>query len=211
VVEVESGTADAYGDPTPNFGLVSVWRSPNNMTATADGTSWSGNSGQCSGAACTSRISVCAGTCGASASLFELMTVHKIMPNLSDNTLNCSTTISVTNWFSAQCAGSNSGIVSIMARGGVTHNSLSAITTSFSGSYQFIIGGVTPGTYNVTVGGVGPNGANCISGVCTVASGDSFIEFTSTSGAVVMSPAGVVAGGSIFSGENVLKGSSIVH
>ena len=209
VVEVETGVADAYGDPTPNFGLATVWRSPNNMTATDDSVSWSGNSGACSGAACTYRISVCAASCGASASLFELMTVHKIMPNLTDNTLNCSTTVAVSNWFSSQCTGSNSGIVAIMSRGGVTHNSLSSITTAFSGTYQFIIGGISPGTYNVTVGGVGPNGSNCVSGVCTVASGDSFIEFTSTSGTVSVSPVGSATGGSIFNGKNTVQDSKV--
>jgi hypothetical protein len=180
VTELESGTADGHGDPTPNFGLITRFLSPSTITVTDDGTTWSGNSGLCGGNACTHRVSVCAGSsCGSNATVFEALTVHKIAQSLTDTSLTCTGITPDSNWFAAQCAGAVSAMVFAGTRGGTTHSTITSFTTTHSGTAQYLIGGLTAGTYTVTVGGAAVTGSPF-----TVAAGDNSIEFTSAAGVV---------------------------
>ena len=182
VTELESGTADAYGDPTPNFGLVSKFLSPGTITVRDDGTNYSGNSGLCSGAACTHRVSVCAGSsCGSSVSVFESLAIHKVAQSLTDTSLTCTTQTPDANWFVAQCTGALSSMVFAGARGGMSYSTMAGFTSTHSGTAQYLISGLAAGSYTVTVGGTPVSGSPF-----TVASGDNSIEFVSAAGAVVL-------------------------
>jgi len=180
VVELESGTADTYGDPTPNFGLATRFLSPGTISITGDGNTYSGNSGACNGSGCSYRVSVCAGSsCGSAASTFESLVVHRVLPSRTDQALNCPSTWTQTNWFIAQCAGTNTAMVVALARGGTTYSSMSGFTTTHSGTAQYLFGGLSAGTYTVTV-----NGSQVSGSPFTVGSGDGSIEFLSTAGTV---------------------------
>jgi hypothetical protein len=179
-VELETGVADGNGDPTPNFGLATRFLSPGTISIAGDGNTYTGNSGMCNGSGCTYRVSVCAGSsCGSTASTFESLIVHRVLPSRTDATLNCPSTWTQTNWFIAQCAGSDTAMVVALARGGATYSSMSGFTTTHSGTAQYLFGGLSAGTYTVTV-----NGSQVTGSPFTVGSGDGSIEFLSTAGTV---------------------------
>jgi len=104
-----------------------------------------------------------------------------VLPSRTDQTLNCPSTWTQTNWFIAQCAGANTAMVVALARGGTTYSAISGFTTTHSGTAQYLFGGLTAGTYTVTVAGTPVTGSPF-----TVGAGDNSIEFTSAAGAVVV-------------------------
>jgi hypothetical protein len=212
VVELESGTADGHGDPTPNYGLVTRFLSPGTVSVTGDGNTYSGNSGVCNGytAGCTYRVSVCAGSsCGSSASLFESLIVHKIVARgLTDTSLSCTGQTPDANWFVAQCAGAVSAMVFAGARGGTTYSTIAGFTTTHTGTAQYLFGGLTAGTYTVTVNGIPVSGSPF-----TVGANDNSIEFLSTSGTVGINGSGVVTSsvGWTIAGHAAASGNVIIH
>ncbi len=128
----------------------------------------------------THRVSVCAGSsCGAAASSFESLTVHKVAQNLGDTTLTATVKLTDADWYGVQ----TSDKVVVLARGGVTHSTMAGFTTNHSGTAQYLLGGVTPGVYDVTIGGTPVTGSPF-----TVPSvKDASIAFESTAGVVAFS------------------------
>ena len=125
------------------------------------------------------RVSVCAGaSCGSKVSGFESLIVHKISQNLSDLTLTTRALNPDGNWTGVQTADK----VVVVARGGITHGSMAAFSTTHSGVAQYLFGGLAAGIYAVTINGVGVAGTPF-----TVTDGDNSIEFESTAGTVNVS------------------------
>jgi hypothetical protein len=212
VVELESGAPADVNGPARTFGLATRFLSPGTVTVSDDGVNYTGNSQQCvtpgldTQQGCTYRVGVCAGaSCGSTASTFESLIVHRVLPSRTDQTLNCPSTWTQTNWFIAQCAGANTAMVVALARGGTTYSAISGFTTTHSGTAQYLFGGLSAGTYSVTVGGSSVTGSPF-----TVAAGDSSIEFTSTAGAVaVAATSGIGAGTQMQNGR--LSGQATIH
>jgi hypothetical protein len=206
VEELETGTADAHGDPTPNFGLVTNYLSPGTITVQWDGSTYNGAYGH------TDRVSVCAGgSCGGSASVFESLIVHKVVARgLADTTLTCTGITPDANWFLAQCAGAVSPMVFAGARGGTTYSTIAGFTTTHAGAAQYLIGGLTAGAYTVTV-----NGSTVPGSPFTVGANDNSIEFLSAPGMVSIN--GSVGGtsgsgsGSSVSGKTTASGNMVIH
>ncbi len=147
-------------------------------------------------------------TCDATASNGEFMVVHRISTGTGDTTLTATLLSPDSNWTGAQTATH----VVLFSRGGTTHNAITGFTTTHSGTAQYVFAGLTAGTYTITVGGVGVNGANCVSGTCTVASGDTTAEFESTAGVVsVNGSAPPSGGGGSLSGTVTFSGRAIIH
>ena len=87
------------------------------------------------------------------------------------------------NCTAVQIADSSFPKVAVFARQGALLTGAS-FTTTHSGTAQYVIAGLTPGTYNVTVGG-----STVVSGA-TVNANDNTLYFESTDGAVVVSESG---------------------
>ena len=199
VTELEDGGAAANGNPARTYGLLTKFFSPGTITVQDDNTSYTGSNGH------THRISVCGGSsCGSSVSTFEVVTVHKIAENLSDTNLTATALNPDGNWTGVQTTDK----VVLLARGGTTHSSITGFTTTHSGTAQYLLGGLTPGTYSVTIGG------NPVAGSpFTVSASDNSIEFLSTAGTVSISGAGNLgsATGSAISGQVSAGGNVIIH
>ena len=128
----------------------------------------------------THRVSICAGSsCGASASTFESLVVHKIANGLSDTTLNTSALNPDPNWTGVQMCGAVSCSVYLGTRHAVLRSTMAAFSTTHNGTAQYLFAGLSAGTYAVTINGVGVSGSPF-----TVAASDNSIEFESTAGTV---------------------------
>jgi hypothetical protein len=202
---LETGTSDAFGDPTPNYGLITTFLSPGTITVNWDcpnnlecspSSSYPGGSGH------TDRVSVCGGSsCGAPVSTFESMIVHKVAANLTDTTLTTTALNPDPNWTGFQSVDK----VVLMARGGSTHSSISGFTTTHSGTAQYLFGGLTPGVYTVTISGTPVSGSPF-----TVSANDNSIEFDSTAGTLSVNGS-ASTGSSIISGQATVNGNAVIH
>jgi hypothetical protein len=132
----------------------------------------------------TARAYTCASTdgttCSSALSSYEAIVVHQpcanntcTMPTITQPT--CSGTGG--NCTAVQIADASSPKVAVFARQGVTLTQVS-FTSTHSGTAQYVIAGLAPGTYNVTVGG-----SSVVSGA-TVNANDNTLYFESTAGAV---------------------------
>jgi hypothetical protein len=200
IVSLEDGHA-ADDNPARIFGVVSAFLSPSTNFVHWD-CPGGGSAPQCSpgstysgGAGYTDRVSICAdpsstGACGATASGFESLVVHKVVNGSgstgapsTDTTLTTTALNPDANWTGAQSCGAVGCGVFIGARGGITHSTMAAFTTTHSGTAQYLIGGLTPGTYTVTVGGSAISACNGVAGgTCTVGVNDTSAYFESTAG-----------------------------
>jgi hypothetical protein len=192
VTEVEDGGTDP-GYPSPGtsppriYGLKWTWLTPSGFTVTTtdDGTSYTNGNGH------THRIGRCGGssscTSPQSVSSFADIGIGKIMQNLSDTTFTVSAINTAdSNWSGAVTCGATSCAVGLMALGGALYSSVSNFTVSFSGTAQWMIGGLSTGIYTVTVGGSAVAGSPF-----TVVAPSNLIEFSAASGAVVISQTAV--------------------
>jgi hypothetical protein len=98
--------------------------------------------------------------------------------------------------------------VVLMARGGVTHNSVPGFATTHVGSAQYFFGGLTAGNYTVTL-----NGTPVAGSPFAVADGDNSIEFESISGTISVNggaapPSGQSSG--LF-GNVGTRGNVVIH
>jgi len=103
------------------------------------------------------------------------------MQSLSDTTFTQVAFNPSSNWTGAQVTGATSSAVYMQSLGNSLTASFPGITTTHSGTAQYIIAGLSPGTYTVEIGGTPVSGSPF-----TVLSGDSTIFFTSTSGALTI-------------------------
>jgi hypothetical protein len=143
--------------------------------------SYTGGAGQ------TFRVSICAGTgttaagCDTGNTAAEWVAIHQVSMNQSA-TMPTITQPSVTatggNGFAVQIADASYPKVLMLARQGASLTAAS-FTTTHPGTAQYLLAGLAPGTVTVTVGGVAVTGSPF-----TVTSGDTSVEFTSTSGLV---------------------------
>lgn len=153
-------------------------------TNNSDG-SFSGGNGE------TFRVSVCASVTGSSCDAGntegEFIVVHEPIAG-SGNTPPTMGLISAidANHRGVEVDGS-SPKVALFPRGGSTYTA-STFTTAHSGTAQYIVTGLTPGTYNVTVGG-----SPVVSGT-SVAANDNSLYFESTSGLISVQLQGGPAG-----------------
>jgi len=214
IQSIESGVSDGLGDPSPSYGIVTDYMSPSGIYVTWDCpggvecsaypslSTYSGGWGH------TDRVGVCAGSgsCSNSATSFESLQVHKIMPSLTDGTLTTAVlnASDSANFYHVQMTGSNTSAVAVLPRGGTTYSSMANFTTTHSGTAQYIFGGLASGRYAVTVGGSTVAGSPF-----TVTDGDNSIEFTSTAGAVAVTA--VVSQGTTLQGTAGASGSVIIH
>jgi hypothetical protein len=144
-------------------------------TDNPDGT-YAGGGGQ------TFRVSACIGSgtdasgCSPSATSAEILTVHQ--PSMNQSlAMPALTLLSASNFRVLQISDPTSPKVAAFAQGGALYNSVSFVTT-FSGTAQYLVAGLSPGSYNVTV-----NGSAVLSGV-SVASGDNTLYWEGGPGAV---------------------------
>jgi hypothetical protein len=132
----------------------------------------------------TFRVSVCASTTGSSCDTSntegEFVVVHMPVAG-SRNSLPTMEMISTidANHRGVEIDGS-SPKVAVFPRAGTTYAS-ATFTTAHSGTAQYLVAGLTPGSYIVTVGGIPI--ANC----CTATSASDSIYFESTAGSVSVS------------------------
>jgi hypothetical protein len=198
ILEQQNGIADAHGDPTPQYNLISKFVVPGGAPAVFmhyDGTAYTGANAH------TDRISICAdsgstGACGASGQNgLELIQVHKVATQ-PDTSLTTTALNPDVNWAGVQTTDK----VVLFARHGTTYSTIAGFTTTHSGTAQYLFAGLTPGTYTVTVGGSGVSGSPF-----TVAAGDNSIYFESTSGVVSIN--GSVVGGPPTAGAMTSAGS----
>jgi hypothetical protein len=183
VLEQETGTASAHGDPTPQYNMVSKFVVPSGAPGVFlkwDGSAYPSSSGN------TYRVSACAdasstGACGATGqNSLELITVHKIATQ-PDTSLTVTALNPDANWTGVQTADK----VALFGRGGTTHSTMTGFTTTHAGTAQYLFGGLTPGTYSVTV-----NGSPVTGSPFTVVANDNSIEFENTAGMVSINGSG---------------------
>jgi len=187
VLSQQSGAA-----PNTN-GLITRIFSPGTIFVRDDGSTYTGANHH------THRVSICGGSaCGASVAAADYVIVHKVTASMADTTLTAAALNPNVNWTGVQTADK----VALFARGGQTYGGLS-FTTTHSGTAQYLIAGLAPGTYNVTV-----NGSPVMAGT-RVNSGDNTLYFESTAGAVSIGAAGSVpqAGGVMISGSVAISGN----
>jgi hypothetical protein len=126
------------------------------------------------------RVTICSGPqCGQPVNTYESLIVHKISQNYqTDTTITAAPLAPDANWYGVQ---TNDKVV-VLARGGVTHSTMTGFTTTHAGTAQYLFGGLTAGTYAVNIGGSPVAGSPF-----TVTGGDNSIHFESTAGAVTLS------------------------
>jgi hypothetical protein len=187
VLESQTGVADGHGDPTPQYNLISNFLVPSgapNLFIHYDGSTYPGTNSH------TNRVSLCAdasstGACGAAGqSKLEDLIVHKIATR-PDTTLTTTALNPDANWAGAQMTGATDTKVFLAARRGQLQSTLTTFTPAFSGTAQWLISGLAPGTYTVTVGG------NTVVNGKTVSNGDNSLYFESPAGAVTISQGGM--------------------
>jgi len=144
------------------------------------------NSGQYSAYPGTYRGYVCASSDGSSCdneTAGEWISIHRPSLSLTDimpPITQPSCTGTGGNCTAFQIADATNAKVGALARQGALLSGM-AFTTTHSGTAQYVISGLAPGSVTVTVNGVAVSGSPF-----TVAAGDSTIEFTSTAGTVSM-------------------------
>jgi PKD repeat protein len=142
------------------------------------------NGSYTNGGGATARAYTCASTdgatCSSALSSYEVIAVHQpcanttcTMPTITQPT--CSGTGG--NCTAVQIADASSPKVAVFARQGSLLSG-AAFTTTHSGTAQYVIAGLSPGTYNVTVG------SNTVISGATVNANDNSLYFESTAGAV---------------------------
>jgi hypothetical protein len=104
-----------------------------------------------------------------------------------------------------QVADSGNPKVWAFARQGGTLTGIS-FTTSFSGTAQYLITGLTPGIYAVTVGGTAVSGSPR-----TVANGDNSVEFEAAAGLVAVSATSGLGAGTAIAGNPIVAGSVVIY
>ena len=142
----------------------------------------------------TFRVTSCASTdgstCSASATSFEELVIHQpcgsancrmpavTQPSCSGTGGSCT---------AAQIADSGSPKVIAFARGGALLTGLS-LTTTHSGTGQYLLAGIAPGIYNLAVTA---NGSEVFSSQVSVAANDDTLEFQSPAGALQLVRSGL--------------------
>ena len=170
ILEQENGGTDTH-NPARSYGLITRFLSPGSIFVRDDNNTYTGANGH------THRVSICAGSsCGSVANTLEAVIVHKVTSSLGDTTLTTTALNPNASWTGVQTADK----VVFFARGGALPSTL-AFTSTHTGTAQYLIAGLAPGSYDVTV-----NGSAVASGI-NVASGDNSLYFESTAGAVSIS------------------------
>lgn len=153
--------ADAHG-PARSTGVIAQLFSPGAITVTCDGTTYTGNNGH------AYRV-----TASSLTGALDYIEVFKVTQDYTtDSTLTATALTPDANWTGVQTADK----VAMFARGGVLRSSL-AVTTTHSGTAQYLIAGVAAGTVSVSMNGTPVTGSPF-----TVADGDNTIYFESTAG-----------------------------
>ena len=158
------------------YGIVTKILAPTGGTIFVkdDGSSFPGGLGS------THRVSIYGGaSSSATPNSGDWIEVHKIAQNMSDTTLTATAINPDANWTGVQTTNN----VALFARGGVLRSSLTNFTTTHSGTAQYLIAGLKPGSYAVTVGGTPVSG----SPFSVTSSRDAAINFESTAGVVALS------------------------
>lgn len=123
----------------------------------------------------THRVSICGGSsCGSSVTVMQALTVHELCTVGS-----CVPTAVAINPDAHFTGVQTADKVVIFPRGGTTYSTMTGFITTHSGTAQYLLAGLTPGTYNITVGGSAVTGSPF-----TVLTGDNSLYFESTSGVV---------------------------
>lgn len=183
----DGGTsAPIPGGPTPadmlpgrspaarQYNLITKFLSPGTITLHCDG-----SSGPFSAA---ERVSIYAGgSVGGTATSLESIVVHKLATQ-PDTTLTAAPLNPDANWTGVQTTDK----VVLFARGGTTYSTLTGLTTTHSGTAQYLIAGLTSGYYDVY------NGATKIVSGAAVVDGDNSLEFENVSGSYTINPLGSV-------------------
>lgn len=202
------------GNNGRTYGLMTWIASPNTITVIDDCVGRGG--GQCApgstypgGNGYTHRFTVAGGT-SAGASVSKMLSVagHKMMSGLTDTTFNTSALNPDANWTGVQLTGARSTGIALFAVGGSAHSSMASFTTSFSGTGDWLIMGLTPGIYSLTVAGVPVAGSPF-----TVGSGDGTIYFSSGAGTVVLNSGSLPPPVSPTSvqGQMSITGNMLIH
>lgn len=182
IKEVEDGNGGR------TYGLMTWVTSPNAITVKDDCVGL--GAGQCApgstylgGNGYTHRFTVAGGT-SAGANVSRLISVagHKLMNGLNDTTFNTVSLNPDANWTGVQLTGAKSTGVVLFAVGGELQTSMTSFMTSFSGTGDWLIMGLSPGTYSITIAGVPVSGSPF-----TVGPGDGSVYFSSGAGTVVLS------------------------
>lgn len=197
VLEQEDGST-ANGDPPHIYNLIYKGFVPTGATAT-----WNWDGSGYAGAPTPShayRVSIYGGgSVGGTATSLEHVDVFKVATQ-PDATLSATALNPDANWTGAQTADK----VALFSRGGVTHSSL-AVTTSHSGTAQYILAGVTAGTATVTMNG------SSVTGSPFAVDSNGVIAFESTAGALSLNGAtgGIVLPAAIKPGAAIRPGAAI--
>jgi hypothetical protein len=171
IISQESGAAADSTGPARTNGILTKFFSPSSFTLTWDGNTYPGAYGH------TDRVSVSTNT-----AKLEYIQVDKITSSLSDTTLTASAINTAAGWAGVQTADK----VAMFSRGGLLQSSVD-FTTTHSGTAQYLIAGLAPGSYNVTV-----NGTAVVSGAA-VGNKDNSLYFESTAGGVSIKSTTAVA------------------
>ncbi len=175
ILEQEDGST-ANGDPPHVYNLIYKGFVPTGATAT-----WNWDGSGYSGAPTPShayRVSIYGGgSVGGTATSLEHVDVFKVATQ-PDTTLTATALNPDANWVGAQTADK----VALFSRGGVLRSSL-AVTTTHSGTAQYILAGVTAGTATVTMGGA------AVTGSPFTVDSSGVIAFESTAGALSLNGA----------------------
>lgn len=164
------------------------------LTSNTVMTSHYGN-GPTYGAGSSSLLTACAedsgspGSCDLAATSANWLVVHKPSTSPTD-TMPTLTQPTTANFATVQIADGTTPKLVSFATGGTTYSSWSG-TSTFSGTGQYLIAGITAGSYTVTVGGTPVSGSPV-----TAAANDNTLYFEGGSGAVVVSSAAPGNGGS---------------
>ncbi len=135
----------------------------------------------------TYRVRSCASTDGntrnAGATAFEELVVHEPV-NGNSGSMPSLTQLPATNFRVVQIADATTPKVAAFAQGGNSYSSVS-FTSTHSGTGQYLVAGLSPGTYSVQL-----NGSTLLANQ-TVATGDNTIYFESSSGNISVSQGSV--------------------
>lgn len=173
ILSQENGATGMNGDADRKYGVITKFFSPGTVRVIYDGTSFTGAQGH------AQRVSICGGAaCGTTVNGFESLIVHKIAGSLADTTLTAIALNQDANWTGVQTADK----VALFSRGGALRTSVS-VTTTHSGTAQYLFAGVAPGSYDVY------RGSQKVRGAVVVMDGDSTIAFDDVAGVHTIMPA----------------------
>jgi hypothetical protein len=199
------------GNSGRTYGLMTYVASPLTIALNDDCVGLGG--GQCSpgstysgGNGYTHRFTVASGSSvGANVSKFVSVVGHKLMDSLTDTTFTTANLNPDANWTGVQLTGAKSTGIALFAVGGSTRSAMTSFTTNFSGTGDWMIMGLKPGTYSLTVGGVPVSGSPF-----TVGSGDGTIYFSSPAGTVVLT-SGSPSSPTSLQGQMSVTGNVTIH